>query len=59
MRKSMKTKILACIFILDLVMIIGIAIIGVNFRKAVTSANTMSQTYMQIERDFGNANTNV
>ena len=59
MRKSMKTKILICIFILDLVMIIGVSIIAVNFRTAVKSANTMSDTYLMVEQDFGNANTNV
>lgn len=59
MRKSMKTKILICILILDLVMIIGVSIIAVNFRTAVKSANTMSDTYLMVEQDFGNANTNV
>lgn len=59
MMKSLKTKILACIVILDLVMIIGVSIIGINFRTAVDAANTMSETYLQIERDFGNANTNL
>lgn len=59
MRKSMKTKILAIVLVLDLVMIIGVGIIGFNFRTAVTSSNLMSQTYMLVERDFGDANTNV
>ncbi len=59
MKTSMKTKILSCIFILDLVMIIGVSIIGVNFRAAVNSANLMSSTYMMVERDFGNANTSI
>ncbi|MBO6130131.1 MAG: methyl-accepting chemotaxis protein [Pseudobutyrivibrio sp.] len=59
MRRSMRAKILACICILDLVMIIGVSIIGLNFRAAVSAADTMSNTYMYIERDFGNANTNM
>ncbi|MCR5197085.1 MAG: methyl-accepting chemotaxis protein [Pseudobutyrivibrio sp.] len=59
MRKSMRTKILVCIFVLDLVMIIGVSIIAVNFRTAVDAANTMSQTYIRIEKDFGDANTNM
>ncbi len=59
MMRSLKTKILTCILILDLVMIIGVSIIGVNFRTAVTAANTMSDTYLHIEKDFGNANTNL
>ena len=59
MKRSMKTKILACVFILDLVMVIGVSIIGFNFRTTVTSANLMSETYMMVERDVGYANTNV
>ncbi len=59
MKRSMKTKILGCVFILDLVMVIGVSIIGYNFRTTVTSADLMSQTYMMVERDVGTANTNV
>ncbi|MCR4568114.1 MAG: hypothetical protein K5769_08675 [Pseudobutyrivibrio sp.] len=59
MKKSMRTKILICIFVLDLVMIIGVSIIAYNFRIAVNAADTTSQTYMRIEKDFGDANTNM
>ena len=59
MKRSMKTKILACVFILDLVMVIGVSIIGFNFRTTVTSANLISETYLMVERDVGYANTNV
>ena len=59
MKRSMKTKILACVFILDLVMVIGISIIGYNFRTTVTSANLISETYLMVEQDVGYANTNV
>ncbi len=59
MKSSMKAKIMASIVLLDLVMVFGIAFIGFNFRAAVTTANMMSQTYLLVERDFGNANTNL
>ena len=59
MKTSMKTKMLLGIFIIDLVMVIGVSIIAVNFRTAVKSANTMSDTYLMVEQDFGSANTNV
>ena len=59
MKSSMKAKIMASIVLLDLVMVFGIAFIGFNFRSAVTTANMMSQTYLLVERDFGNANTNL
>ena len=59
MKSSMKAKIMASIVLLDLVMVFGIAFIGFNFRAAVTTANMMSQTYLFVERDFGNANTNL
>ena len=59
MKRSMKTKILICVFILDLVMIIGVSIIGFNYRTTVTSANLLSENYMMIERDFGRANTDL
>ncbi len=59
MRKSMRAKILACILVLDLVMVLGVSFIGYNFRRAVTAANTTSDVYLLIERDFGQANTNL
>ncbi|MCR4999462.1 MAG: methyl-accepting chemotaxis protein [Lachnospiraceae bacterium] len=59
MKQSLRSKILACFLVLDLVMIIGVTLIGINFRTAVTAANTISDTYLVIERDFGEANTNL
>jgi methyl-accepting chemotaxis protein len=40
-------------------MIIGVVLIAISFRSAVQAANTMSGTYLAIERDFGDANTNL
>ena len=51
--KSLRTKILAAFLALDLVAIIGIAIMGANFQISAHSAETLSNTYMSIERDFG------
>ena len=59
MIKSLRTKILSCFFLLALVMIIGVVLIAISFRSAVAAANTMSGTYLAIERDFGDANTNL
>lgn len=59
MIKSLRTKILSCFFLLALVMIIGVVLIAISFRSAVQAANTMSGTYLAIERDFGDANTNL
>ncbi|MCR5273299.1 MAG: methyl-accepting chemotaxis protein, partial [Lachnospiraceae bacterium] len=51
--KSLRTKILACFLALDIVAVIGIAMMGYNFQIAISSAETLSDTYMEIERDFG------
>ena len=59
MRKSLRAKIIACFIILDIVVVAGVSLIGLNFRTAVESANTMSNTYLLVERDFGDANTNM
>jgi len=59
MIKSLRTKILSCFFLLALVMIIGVVLIAISFQDAVNAANTMSGTYLSIERDFGDANTNL
>ena len=59
MIKSLRTKILSCFFLLALVMIIGVVLIAISFQDAVKAANTMSGTYLSIERDFGDANTNL
>ena len=59
MIKSLRTKILSCFFLLALVMIIGVVLIAISFQDAVDAANTMSGTYLSIERDFGDANTNL
>lgn len=59
MIKSLRTKILSCFFLLALVMIIGVVLIAISFQDAVRAANTMSGTYLSIERDFGDANTNL
>ena len=59
MSKSLRTKILSCFFLLVIVTIIGVSLIAFNFKKAVDAANTMSGTYLLIERDFGDANTNL
>jgi len=59
MKSSLRTKILACFFALDLVMIIGVTLIAISFRSAVQSANTISDTYLAVEKDFGDANTNL
>ena len=56
---TLRTKILSCFFLLALVMIIGVVLIAISFRSAVAAANTMSGTYLAIERDFGDANTNL
>ena len=53
MIKSLRTKILSCFFLLALVMIIGVVLIAISFQDAVKAANTMSGTYLSIERDFG------
>ena len=59
MIKSLRTKILSCFFLLALVMIIGVVLIAISFQDAVDAANTMSGTYLAIERDFRDANTNL
>lgn len=59
MMKSLRTKILSCFFLLALVMVIGVVLIAISFQDAVNAANTMSGTYLSIERDFGDANTNL
>ncbi len=59
MKRSLRAKILVCFFVLDLVMVLGVALIGYNFRVAVTSANRISEVYLHVEKDFGDANTNL
>ncbi|MCR4674700.1 MAG: methyl-accepting chemotaxis protein [Lachnospiraceae bacterium] len=51
--KSLRTRILAAFLALDIVAIIGIAIMGANFQISARSAETLSDTYLSIERDFG------
>ncbi|MCR5676631.1 MAG: methyl-accepting chemotaxis protein [Agathobacter sp.] len=59
MKQSIRTKVLSCFFLLDLVMIIGVTLIAISFRSAVKSADVISDTYLSIEHDFGTANTNL
>ncbi len=51
--KSLRTKILALFLALDIVAILGIAFMGYNFQVSAKAANTLSETYLEIERDFG------
>ncbi|MCR5639732.1 MAG: methyl-accepting chemotaxis protein [Lachnospiraceae bacterium] len=55
--KSLKTKILSCFLALDLVVLIGLVILGVNFKVSAEAAETLSDTYLEIERDFGDVNS--
>lgn len=59
MRKKLGAKILSCIILLDVVMILVVSVIGMNYTKASNAANELSETYILIERDFGDVNTNV
>jgi len=59
MRKKLGNKILACVLMLDIVMILVVATIGSNFSKASAAASELSDTYILVERDFGEVNTNV
>ncbi len=51
--KSLKTKILSCFLTLDMVVIVGLLILGLNFKVTAAAATTLSDTYLEIERDFG------
>ncbi len=55
--KSLRTKILACFLVLDFVVVLGVALIGINFRISANAAETLSNTYMEIERDFGDVDS--
>ncbi|MBP5265305.1 MAG: methyl-accepting chemotaxis protein [Lachnospiraceae bacterium] len=55
--KSLRTKILACFLVLDFVVVLGVAVIGINFRISANAAETLSNTYMEIERDFGDVDS--
>ncbi len=55
--KSLRTKILACFLVLDFVVVLGVALIGINFRISANAAETLSGTYMEIERDFGDVDS--
>ena len=59
MKKSLSRTIMICLFALDLVFIIAVASIGTNFQKTVEASREISETYLLIERDFGETNTNV
>ncbi len=59
MFKSVTSRILLCFVALDIVFIIGVALIASNFKKAEASARTISDTYLAIEKDFGDVNTNM
>lgn len=55
--KSLKTKILALFLVLDLFVVVGVTVIGLNFRASSQAATAISETYLEIERDFGTVNT--
>jgi len=59
MFKSVISKILVCFIALDLVFAIGVVMIANNFKKAESSARIISDTYLMIEKDFGDVNTNM
>ncbi|MCR4777908.1 MAG: methyl-accepting chemotaxis protein [Lachnospiraceae bacterium] len=54
--KSLKTKILSCFLAMDLFVIVGLVFMGINFQDAMNSANKLSDTYLEIEHDFGDVN---
>ncbi|MCR5153863.1 MAG: methyl-accepting chemotaxis protein [Lachnospiraceae bacterium] len=53
MKKSLKTSILSCFIVLDLVVVVGLFILGSNFRVSRVAGETLSNTYLEIEKDFG------
>lgn len=59
MRKSLRVRIISCFVALDIIIIAIVAIIAGTFMKVSKSADEMSNTYIKIEKDFGDVNTNV
>ena len=59
MKKSLSLRIMLCLCMLDVVFLIGFFAVGVNFKVAQKAAISISETYLLIERDFGNVNTNM
>lgn len=55
--KSLKTKIVSLFIVLDVFVVLGVTVIGLNFRASAQAASTISETYLEIERDFGTVNT--
>lgn len=59
MKRSLRKKILAIFLVLDIMMIAGVALIGYNFRIAVSSANRLADDYLAIQKDFGVVDANM